>query len=186
MKFGPVPPRDANGATAVHTIRQGSLVLKKGTLIGTAEIAALEAAGIMPELIEQPVPARDWAGLRHIAEQVNTPVLADESVFGPRDAIALLQQHGADMLNIKLMKSGGIGAALQLADIAALHGVPCMMGCMLESSVSVAAAATGDRGHAARARTAAGPGGRPARGGRGRDLARRDACTDGRTGRCGT
>jgi molybdenum cofactor cytidylyltransferase len=46
MKFGPVPPRDAQGATAVHTIRQGSLVLKKGTLIGPAEVAALEAAGI--------------------------------------------------------------------------------------------------------------------------------------------
>lgn len=46
MKFGPVPPRDAEGATAVHTIRQGSLVLKKGTLIGPAEIAAMEAAGI--------------------------------------------------------------------------------------------------------------------------------------------
>ena len=46
MKFGPVPPRDAQGATAVHTIRQGALVLKKGTLIGPAEVAALEAAGI--------------------------------------------------------------------------------------------------------------------------------------------
>ncbi|MBX9841248.1 MAG: molybdopterin-binding/glycosyltransferase family 2 protein [Xanthobacteraceae bacterium] len=46
MKFGPVPPRDASGATAVHTIRQGSLVLKKGALIGPAEVAALEAAGI--------------------------------------------------------------------------------------------------------------------------------------------
>jgi molybdenum cofactor cytidylyltransferase len=46
MKFGPVPPRDAQGATAVHTIRQGSLVLKKGTLIGPAEVVALEAAGI--------------------------------------------------------------------------------------------------------------------------------------------
>ena len=46
MKFGPVPPRDAEGATAVHTIRQGTLVLKKGTLIGPAEVAALEAAGI--------------------------------------------------------------------------------------------------------------------------------------------
>ena len=46
MKFGPVPPRDAEGATAVHTIRQGALVLKKGTLIGPAEVAALEAAGI--------------------------------------------------------------------------------------------------------------------------------------------
>jgi molybdenum cofactor cytidylyltransferase len=46
MKFGPVPPREAEGATAVHTIRQGTLVLKKGTLIGPAEVAALEAAGI--------------------------------------------------------------------------------------------------------------------------------------------
>lgn len=46
MKFGAVPIRDARGATAVHSIREGALVLKKGTLIGDAEIAALEAAGI--------------------------------------------------------------------------------------------------------------------------------------------
>ena len=46
MKFGAVAPKEALGATAVHTIRQGGLVLKKGTLIGAAEVAALEAAGI--------------------------------------------------------------------------------------------------------------------------------------------
>ncbi len=46
MKFGAVAPNEAVGATAVHTIRQGSLVLKKGTLIGPVEVAALEAAGI--------------------------------------------------------------------------------------------------------------------------------------------
>jgi molybdenum cofactor cytidylyltransferase len=46
MKFGPVSPREAEGATAVHTIRQGALVLKKGTLVGPAEVKALEAAGI--------------------------------------------------------------------------------------------------------------------------------------------
>ena len=46
MKFGGVAPNEALGATAVHTIRQGALVLKKGTLIGAAEVAALEAAGI--------------------------------------------------------------------------------------------------------------------------------------------
>ncbi|MGP0088466.1 MAG: NTP transferase domain-containing protein [Xanthobacteraceae bacterium] len=46
MKFGPVAPASALGATAVHTIRQGALVLKKGTVIGAVEIAALEAAGI--------------------------------------------------------------------------------------------------------------------------------------------
>ncbi len=46
MKFGAVAPKEAVGATAVHTIRQGPLVLKKGTLIGPDEVAALEAAGI--------------------------------------------------------------------------------------------------------------------------------------------
>ena len=46
MKFGPVAPAEALGGTAVHTIRQGSLVLKKGTLIGSKEVAALVEAGI--------------------------------------------------------------------------------------------------------------------------------------------
>ena len=46
MKFGPVAPREALGGTAVHSIRQGDLVLKKGTLIGAAEVAALELAGV--------------------------------------------------------------------------------------------------------------------------------------------
>ncbi|MGC2124699.1 MAG: 4-diphosphocytidyl-2C-methyl-D-erythritol kinase, partial [Xanthobacteraceae bacterium] len=46
MKFGAVAPQDALGATAVHTLRQAGLVLKKGTLIGAAEVTALQAAGI--------------------------------------------------------------------------------------------------------------------------------------------
>ena len=46
MKFGPMPPADALGATAVHSIRQGDLVLKKGTRIGPAEVGALKAAGV--------------------------------------------------------------------------------------------------------------------------------------------
>src|SRR5476649_1361845 len=46
MKFGPVTPDDALGATAVHSIRQANLVLKKGTLIGSKEVASLKAAGV--------------------------------------------------------------------------------------------------------------------------------------------
>jgi molybdenum cofactor cytidylyltransferase len=56
MKFGAVAPKDARGATAVHTIRQGTLVLKKGTLIGPAEIEALEAAGIKNVVVAQLEP----------------------------------------------------------------------------------------------------------------------------------
>src|SRR5579862_3854616 len=50
MKFGPVTPAEAQGGTAVHSIRQGSLVLKKGTLIGPAEVKALEEAGV-PQIV---------------------------------------------------------------------------------------------------------------------------------------
>jgi molybdenum cofactor cytidylyltransferase len=53
MKFGAVAPKDALGATAVHTIRQGVLVLKKGTLIGDAEVAALQSAGIKEVVVAQ-------------------------------------------------------------------------------------------------------------------------------------
>jgi molybdenum cofactor cytidylyltransferase len=53
MKFGAVAPKEAVGATAVHTIRQGPLVLKKGTLIGPGEVAALEAAGITGIVVAQ-------------------------------------------------------------------------------------------------------------------------------------
>jgi molybdenum cofactor cytidylyltransferase len=56
MKFGAVAPKNARGATAVHTIRQGTLVLKKGTLIGPAEIAALEDAGIKDIVVAQLEP----------------------------------------------------------------------------------------------------------------------------------
>jgi molybdenum cofactor cytidylyltransferase len=56
MKFGAVAPQEALGATAVHTIRQGSLVLKKGTLIGAAEVAALETAGIKDVVVARLEP----------------------------------------------------------------------------------------------------------------------------------
>lgn len=56
MKFGPVSPEDALGATAVHSIRQGDLVLKKGTLIGPAEVTALNAAGVKEIVVSRLEP----------------------------------------------------------------------------------------------------------------------------------
>jgi L-alanine-DL-glutamate epimerase-like enolase superfamily enzyme len=54
--------------------------------------------------------------------------------------IELIKMRAADIINIKLMKTGGLSNAIRIADIAALHGVECMIGCMIESSISVAAA----------------------------------------------
>jgi L-alanine-DL-glutamate epimerase-like enolase superfamily enzyme len=92
------------------------------------------------ELLEQPVRAHDLAGLKYVTERIDTPVMADESVFGPAEVIELIRQRAADIINIKLMKTGGISNAVRIADIAAVHGVECMIGCMIETSISVAAA----------------------------------------------
>lgn len=104
-------------------------------------LTQMEDAGLNLELVEQPVPAHDLKGLKKVTEKVSIPVMADESVFSPRDAVELLQTGAADLLNIKLMKTGGIYNALKIAAIAETFGVECMMGCMLEAKISVNAAA---------------------------------------------
>ncbi len=100
----------------------------------------LEEAGVRLELVEQPVKAQDLEGMKYVTERVHTPVMADESVFGPTEVVELIRMRAADIINIKLMKTGGISNAIRIADIAAMYGVECMIGCMLESSISVAAA----------------------------------------------
>lgn len=100
----------------------------------------MEDEGLDIELVEQPVIAHDVAGLKFVTDNVSIPVLADESVFSPLDALNILQQRAADLINIKLMKTGGIHNALKICSAAEMYGVECMIGCMLEAKVSVNAA----------------------------------------------
>ena len=104
-------------------------------------ITAMEDAGLGIELVEQPVSYHDFKGMQYVTAQVETPILADESVFSYEDAVRLMEEKGADLINIKLMKTGGIYEALKIANIAEIYGVQCMMGCMLESKIAVSAAA---------------------------------------------
>lgn len=106
-----------------------------------AIITAMEDKGLDIELVEQPVAAQDLAGMKYVTQRVQTPILADEAVFSARDAVRILEEGGADLLNIKLMKTGGLWQALKICDAAELYGAECMIGCMLESRVAVAAAA---------------------------------------------
>ena len=106
-----------------------------------AIIKTMEARGLNVELVEQPVPADDVAGLKYVTGQVETPILADEAVFSPTDAANLIALRACDLINIKLMKTGGIWNALKICELARQHHMDCMIGCMLESQVAVAAAA---------------------------------------------
>ncbi|MEN1760619.1 dipeptide epimerase [Anoxynatronum sibiricum] len=104
-------------------------------------IRQMEEVGLGIELVEQPVKAGDLEGLKYVTQQVETLILADESVFSPRDALRIMQERAADLINIKLMKTGGIYQALKICALAEIYGMECMVGCMLESRLSVAAAA---------------------------------------------
>lgn len=104
-------------------------------------ISAMEDRGIEMDLVEQPVKAHDFAGMQYVTSHVYTPILADESVFSVEDAVAIIQGHAADLINIKLMKTGGIYQALKICALAETYHVECMIGCMLESKVAVSAGA---------------------------------------------
>lgn len=105
-------------------------------------IHRLEDSDLNIELIEQPVVAHDISGLKFVTEHVETPIMADESAFGKYEVFELLAKNACDLINIKLMKAGGIHNALKIADMADTCGVECMMGCMLESKVGITAAAS--------------------------------------------
>ena len=100
----------------------------------------MQEQGLDIEFVEQPVKAHDFEGLKYVTERSYVPVLADESVFSPADALTIMQMGAADLVNIKLMKCGGIYNALQIASAAEVYGVECMIGCMLEAKISVNAA----------------------------------------------
>ncbi|GAA3930701.1 dipeptide epimerase [Luteimonas lutimaris] len=137
---------DIERVKAIYAAVEGRALLRLDANQGwTAKQAvyamqSLEDAGVRLELLEQPVKAQDMDGLKYVTDRVHTPVMADESVFGPLQVIDLIKARAADIINIKLMKTGGISNAIRIADIAALYGVECMIGCMLETSISVAAA----------------------------------------------
>ena len=103
-------------------------------------IRMMEDAACGIELVEQPVSCHDFKGLKLVTEAVETPILADESVFSVEDAERIIEEKAADLINIKLMKTGGIHNALKICDMAQANGISCMAGCMLESAISVSAA----------------------------------------------
>ncbi|HEY5158305.1 MAG TPA: dipeptide epimerase [Anaerolineales bacterium] len=91
------------------------------------------------EWIEQPVAANDLDGLAEVTATVDIPIMADESCHSPADVLKIACQHAADMINIKLMKCGGLYQAAKMLAVAEAAGLPCILGSMGESSIGSAA-----------------------------------------------
>ncbi|WP_077213408.1 dipeptide epimerase [Bacillus dakarensis] len=104
-------------------------------------IRKMEDLGFDIELVEQPVKAHDIEGLKKVTDAVDTLIMADESVFTPKQAFEVVKTRSADSINIKLMKSGGIYQATIINQLAELNGMECMVGSMIETRLGITAAA---------------------------------------------
>ena len=106
---------------------------------GTAIAAIRAMAPSLPAYVEQPVLWWDMDGLAEVRRQTGTIIMIDEGCHGPRDMLRAVALRAADLVNIKLMKSGGILNALKLNAIAEAANIPAQIGTMVESSVASAA-----------------------------------------------
>jgi len=89
------------------------------------------------EFVEQPVPAENPEGLRHVYERSPLPIAADESLVTATDVPAVADC--ADIANVKLMKCGGVRPAIEAFHAARAHGMETMLGCMVASNAAIAA-----------------------------------------------
>jgi L-alanine-DL-glutamate epimerase-like enolase superfamily enzyme len=96
-------------------------------------------AGLGVELIEQPLPSSMIEETAWLRERVEIPIVADEAVKTAGDIPRLAGAY--DGINIKLMKSGGLQEAIRMIHVARALGMKIMLGCMIESSVAISAAA---------------------------------------------
>ena len=87
--------------------------------------------------LEQPLAKADLEGHAALVAQREVPIMLDESVFTAADARKALAAKACDWINIKLQKCGGLGPGLAIAEAAAAAGVPCMVGCMIETRVGI-------------------------------------------------
>lgn len=97
-----------------------------------------ELAKLGVEFIEQPLPASELEATRELRRHSPLPFIADESVHDAKDIPKLAGAF--DGINLKLAKCGGIAPARQLISTARAHGMKILVGCMIESSLGIAAA----------------------------------------------
>ena len=140
------------GHDILHAIKVTKLLankLKESTLLIDANQAwSLESSleylesvkDLKIELIEQPVEALKLEDLKQITQKSHINIMADEAVFTLEDAKQIIKSKSADMINIKLMKCGGLSKAVEILDYAREKGIKCMLGSMLEGPISINAA----------------------------------------------
>lgn len=134
-------PRDLEVIRAIREVTDKPLYVDANTA-WTPKEAIRKIRDLVPygvELVEQPTKAEDLEGLKFVREHSELPIIADESVKRAVDIPALV--GCVDGINIKLVKCGGLLEAMRMIHTARAHGLQVMLGCMIESSLGITAAA---------------------------------------------
>ena len=143
LKVGIEPAMDVRRVRAVREAVGPEVELRadgnQGYSIQSAFAVARELAALGVVVFEQPLPAEDLNGMKVLTESSPVPIMADEMVLTPKDAMRVRWGACAKAVNLKLMKHGGLLRATEVDTVCESAGLPTMVGCMGESVVSVAA-----------------------------------------------
>ncbi|OGS50389.1 MAG: hypothetical protein A3K65_00835 [Euryarchaeota archaeon RBG_16_68_12] len=143
VKVGTAPEKDLERLRAVREAVGPAIELRvdgnQGFFLDSAIGFAKAIAPLGVVLFEQPLPASDLNGMKLLTEASPVPVMADEMVLTPQDAMKVRWGGCARAVNLKLMKHGGLQRAAEVNAVCESAGYPTMVGCMGESVVSIAA-----------------------------------------------
>lgn len=103
-------------------------------------LGEISSRGLKLEYLEQPIDRLDLMGLANLKRNSPIPIMADEACFDMKDLHQIIELEAADWINIKILKSGGITPAREMARVAIEAGLKVSFGCMIESPVGIKAA----------------------------------------------
>ncbi len=147
VKLGTTPAEDKERISAIASVVGKEIPIRLDANQAWEAKDAVEIcefaqkSGMNIELVEQPVRYWDLEGLEYVTKNTSVDILADESAVSYYDVCEILKRGAADMINIKLMKCGGLLEAERIHSISSEYGIECMLGSMMEGPWSVAAAA---------------------------------------------
>jgi L-alanine-DL-glutamate epimerase-like enolase superfamily enzyme len=144
VKGGTDPAQDLELVRAVRAALPADAELCLDANEGYDATTALPMLTKMTEaglsLLEQPLPRWDLAGLVRLRERLDVRIMVDESMHSLQDALEIVRRGAADVLNIKILKVGGLHRALQIANLAEAAGLAVKIGSMPELGVATLAA----------------------------------------------
>jgi L-Ala-D/L-Glu epimerase len=143
LKIGREPAKDLDVVREVRAALGPSVKIRVDANQGYDVATAIKTLRKMEqydlELVEQPVAKWNILGMAEVAAALDTPIEADESMFGYHDAMTLIKLKACDIINIKIMKPCGLYGSKKVAAVAEAAGLTCLIGSMVEFGPGTAA-----------------------------------------------